>query len=866
LILAKVIFLPTPFQARIRCLARGLVARTGLGLALAFATAAASAQLVSALPTQWAAEAGLPMAIAVTLGVGSAGGYSPEPTQALLCAGPPRGGSVGVNLGAVVACPAGTQAATVAVRSATGQGAKQGLTTAISAAQLDAVALQAAKLGQRSAHLILTYTGTRAQANWRTLILAISLPLGNRGVTAVLSPVLPVSGNGTSMLTLRYALAGSDSALGGWFCSRLAFEVGASGVASDNPCAADSLLGSAGPSNFAASAAGASETLTVPTGVAQLAQLQAMRPAAVGANGTAVAPSSLLYFVRQFSSGVYALQRLRLAGRSADAALAVTRVELAFRADGGRQTHALVQRDGAVPPLSAWVDTQGVGTLRGRWEVAVPGDAEPTALDLSSEAGQSPIERIRQQRWQQVGRFDVAVGAAGRVLIPGPAALPSAFEGRYLVLLRLEASIDPVSGASVGGASFALPVLRYDVSGIAGGPLAAPSPRNAAPADAAGGMPNDEVGQVLLAWPEGLASPPRPADLARELGGVVRSQAGLPSFGARVALLQFANAAAADAAVAAITRRVAGVIVDRHARAYLTQAGSAVAVPLASAPAASPTAIQSYAPTMVFGDAQPAPLAARVGIIDTSLQPETQRAWLQASAVEEKRFIGPFDDAAPPEHGSAVAAVISGRAAGAASASSGFRSLAPGVALFQAAVMRTEKGQATTNTLALILALDWLASRQVEVINMSLASAGDRVLAWVVGKVIAKGIVIVAAVGHGPTAPALRYPAAYPGVVAVGVVDAARTPFARAARGDYVALSAPGVDVWLPVGRDGGDGAYYTGSSFAAPWVSAAIARMTPTQRAAKPIERLCAMAWPFAPPAPEGMGCGVLRWIAPPP
>jgi hypothetical protein len=287
---------------------------------------------------------------------------------------------------------------------------------------------------------------------------------------------------------------------------------------------------------------------------------------------------------------------------------------------------------------------------------------------------------------------------------------------------------------------------------------------------------------------------------------------------------------------------------------------------------------------MVFGDAQPTPLAARVGIIDTGLQPETQRAWLHASAVEEKRFIGPFDDAAPAEHGSAVAAVISGRATGPATTSrvdssansgrtsgpalsgSGFRSLAPGVALFQAAVMRTEKGQATTNTLALILALDWLVSRQVDVINMSLASAGDRVLAWVVGKVVARGIVIVAAVGHGPTAPALRYPAAYPGVIAVGVVDAARTPFARAARGDYVALSAPGVDVWLPVGRDGGDGAYYTGSSFAAPWVSAAIARMTPTQRAAKPIERLCAMAWPFAPPAPEGMGCGVLRWIAPPP
>ena len=82
-------------------------------------------------------------------------------------------------------------------------------------------------------------------------------------------------------------------------------------------------------------------------------------------------------------------------------------------------------------------------------------------------------------------------------------------------------------------------------------------------------------------------------------------------------------------------------------------------------------------------------------------------------------------------------------------------------------------------------------------------------------------MVIVAAVGNdGPAAPP-RYPAAFDFVIAVTAVDAELAAYARAPRGGYVDFSAPGVDVFVPLG---GGGRYMTGTSIAAPFVTAMIA------------------------------------------
>ena len=68
------------------------------------------------------------------------------------------------------------------------------------------------------------------------------------------------------------------------------------------------------------------------------------------------------------------------------------------------------------------------------------------------------------------------------------------------------------------------------------------------------------------------------------------------------------------------------------------------------------------------------------------------------------------------------------------------------------------------------------------------------------------------------TAAPPRYPAAFDYAIAVTAVDAALEPYDRAPRGEHIDVAAPGVDVFVPAGG------YMTGTSIAAPFVTAAIA------------------------------------------
>ena len=86
--------------------------------------------------------------------------------------------------------------------------------------------------------------------------------------------------------------------------------------------------------------------------------------------------------------------------------------------------------------------------------------------------------------------------------------------------------------------------------------------------------------------------------------------------------------------------------------------------------------------------------------------------------------------------------------------------------------------------------------RGVRVINLSLSGPPNKLLEKAIAAAIASDVVIVAAAGNKGPGAEPAYPAAYPGVVAVTAVDRDLRIYARATRGDYIALSAPGVDVW----------------------------------------------------------------------
>jgi hypothetical protein len=300
---------------------------------------------------------------------------------------------------------------------------------------------------------------------------------GDVGIAAVQSGIQNVSASGLSAIQIRYGATGADTALQGQFCTELAVALPNTGVTREIPCDPSSVLGTSLGSNFSSNGRTGREMVSVPPGIAQQAYQWAR------ASGR-----SQWYFVRQFSSGTYAIQKLRLSSTGSAGLLTLTRVELAFKEGRSNQATAIVPMEGRLPPVVAALDYQGSGLLQGRWEVVQPGDAEPTALDLTPESALTPAQRLSQARYTQVARFDQMVMPGSRINLraPSAAAWPTAQPGRYLVLLRLESSptLDRSEAGQTGGAQagFALPVLSYYVQGQAEASInAEPAQINTAP-------------------------------------------------------------------------------------------------------------------------------------------------------------------------------------------------------------------------------------------------------------------------------------------------------------------------------------------------------------------------------------------------
>jgi len=172
---------------------------------------------------------------------------------------------------------------------------------------------------------------------------------------------------------------------------------------------------------------------------------------------------------------------------------------------------------------------------------------------------------------------------------------------------------------------------------------------------------------------------------------------------------------------------------------------------------------------------------------------------------------------ASPEHGTAVAAILVGQRSG------GGSGLLPGAELAVADVFGADPdGIPIGDVMALVGGLDWLLSSRVPVINMSFAGDANAVVALALRRVIADHVIVVAAAGNGGPAAAPAFPSDEPGVIGVTAVDNHSQPYAEANRGDSIDFAAPGVRIWTP--GPTAAGSYHTGTSFAAPFVTAAVA------------------------------------------
>jgi subtilisin family serine protease len=140
--------------------------------------------------------------------------------------------------------------------------------------------------------------------------------------------------------------------------------------------------------------------------------------------------------------------------------------------------------------------------------------------------------------------------------------------------------------------------------------------------------------------------------------------------------------------------------------------------------------------------------------------------------------------------------------AGAIAAHSKLIGVAPKVKLLAIRAFGGEGESAQGTTFNILKALDWAATKNARIVNMSFAGPADTMFRDMLAKAHARGMVLIAAVGNaGPRSPPL-YPAADPDVIGVTATDADDKLLAQANRGPQVAVAAPGVQVLVPAPGD----------------------------------------------------------------
>lgn len=142
-------------------------------------------------------------------------------------------------------------------------------------------------------------------------------------------------------------------------------------------------------------------------------------------------------------------------------------------------------------------------------------------------------------------------------------------------------------------------------------------------------------------------------------------------------------------------------------------------------------------------------------------------------------------------------------------------------------------GGAQSSSYIILRSLNYAAEHGAQIVNMSFAGPKDALIERAIAATAARGLVLIAAAGNaGAKSPPL-YPAANPNVIAVSATDRQDKLFSGSNRGNYIALAAPGVDIFLPAP----DGKYQvtSGTSFSAAYVSGVAALLLERNYALKP-------------------------------
>lgn len=181
----------------------------------------------------------------------------------------------------------------------------------------------------------------------------------------------------------------------------------------------------------------------------------------------------------------------------------------------------------------------------------------------------------------------------------------------------------------------------------------------------------------------------------------------------------------------------------------------------------------------------------------------------------------------PHVHGTGVAGAIAAHAR--------LMGSAPAARILAIRAFGKASSGAESTSFVILRGLDYAAAHGAQVVNMSFAGPKDALIERGIAALAGKGIVMVAAAGNaGAKSPPL-YPAANANVIAISATDAHDKLFRASNRGGYIAVAAPGVDLFLPAPDDKYQ--ITSGTSFSAAYVSGLAGLMLERNPALKPEE-----------------------------
>ena len=226
-----------------------------------------------------------------------------------------------------------------------------------------------------------------------------------------------------------------------------------------------------------------------------------------------------------------------------------------------------------------------------------------------------------------------------------------------------------------------------------------------------------------------------------------------------------------------------------------------------------------------------------IGIVDTGI--DLSHPDLRGAVVDSENLVDAREPMSPGAHGTAIAGIIAGQGA-----DGGVVGIAPAaklVAIEACALPSAGSAEAVCAADRVARGIDLAVGKGVQILNLSFGGPPNTVVdRMVLQAILVHHVIVVAAAGNnGPHGP-LMYPAALPGVIAVGASDNRDMLDAHSNLGPNVSLLAPGVDVMttLPENRY----AFVSGTSYAAAVTSGALALLIEAGGSATPLEAIAAL------------------------